>query len=460
MTSSQHHGAPPRSSAQAVSRVRRARRWLHSAATIAAGATLTLGLTGCSTSTEQTTVPDCPPEECVIVGVGQPIYLGLILNDDSASGKDTEDTVRLAIDYLDGEFDGVDGDLYGHGVVLIESPEDCTPDSGVRAAELLLEQPDVLAVIGTTCSASAFEAAVPLLSEAKILTISSTNTSPLLTDLESRQRFYFRTAINDLIQATVGADFAVGELGLASVATLNLPDAYSEPMAETFAGRAANQGANVAARAVAEKSGDGLDPASLLAAVDQLAQVQPELIYVPMIEAPCTQAVQAIKAKPELAGAKLLVTEGCQTRGIAAALGEQVQGIYASGPDVGALESDPFYRDSFLPAYQRLVAERQPLVSTPASFDAINLVLAAIRRVAQPLPGGRLLIDRDELRGAVVGITGYPGLSGVLDCTPLGDCVRSARVSIYEAPAWPVLEPSSAPVFSQTLELSQVVSGG
>lgn len=436
------------------------RRLAGGASLLALAALLAGGLTGCGETQPDSSAPDCPPEECVIVGVGQPIYLGLLLNDDSASGQDTEDTVRLGIDYLDGEFDGVDGQLYGHSVVLVESPEDCTPESGIKAAELLLDQPDLLAVIGTTCSAAAFDAAVPLLSDAKILTVSSTNTSPKLTELESRQRFYFRTAINDLIQATVGADFAIEELGLSNVATLNLPDAYSEPMAETFAGRAANQGANVVASAVAQKSGDGLEPASLLTAVAQLVQAQPELIFIPMIEAPCTEAVQVIKAVPELSGAKLLVTEGCQTQGIAAALGPQIQGVYASGPDFEGLESDAFYRDSFLPAYQRLVAERPPLVSTSASFDAINLVLAAIRRTAQPLPGGRLLINRNELREAVVGVTGYPGLSGTLDCTPLGDCVRSARVSIYEAPAWPVLEPASTPVFSQTLELSDVVTTG
>jgi len=173
----------------------------------------------------------------VIVGVGQPIYLGLLLNSGSASGQDTESTVRLGVDYLDGEFDGVDGDLYGHGVVIIESPEDCTPEGGVKAAELLLDQPDLLAVIGTTCSAAAYDAAIPMLSDAKVLTVSSTNTSPKLTELESRQRFYFRTAINDLIQATVGADFAVTELGLTRVATLNLPDAYSEPVARPTRGR-------------------------------------------------------------------------------------------------------------------------------------------------------------------------------------------------------------------------------
>jgi len=194
--------------------------------------------------------------------------------------------------------------------------------------------------------------------------------------------------------------------------------------------------------------------------VGQLAQAQPELIYVPMIEQPCVQAVEAIRSVPQLDSARILVTEGCQTQGFAAALGPKVAGIFASGPDFDALEADAFYRDSFLPAYQRLVAERQPLVSTSASFDAINLVLAAIRRSAQPLPGGRLLIYRDDLREAMVSTVGYPGLSGTLDCTPLGDCVRSARVSIYEAPAWPVLEPASTPVFSQTLELSEVVTAG
>jgi branched-chain amino acid transport system substrate-binding protein len=438
----------------------RQRKWRRFFRTVLlGGAAVTAGLIlgGCANE-DPDSASQCPPEECVLVGVGEPIYIGLLLNEGSASGQDTAGTVELAVDYLDGEFNGIAGTIEDHPVVLLESPESCTADSGIAAARLLLDQPDLVAVIGTTCSASAFQAAVPLLSEARVLTVSPTNTSPQLTNVDNRARFYFRTAINDLIQATVVADFAATKLDVTSVAALSYDDAYSEPMAQSFLARAATLGVTVIPAPEIEREQTVLTEASLAAAVGQLRDNPPQFIFLPMTEEPCIQAFRAVKAEPALAGSTVLVSEACQRPGFAATFGEAAQGVYASGPDFEDLESNPFFVEEFRPAYQRYVADRPPLVSTAASFDAANLVLAAIRQSSTALPGGRLLINRLELREAMVKVTGYPGLSGVLDCTPLGDCVRSSRVSIYQEPDWPVLNEASTPIFTQSLELAEVVT--
>jgi ABC-type branched-subunit amino acid transport system substrate-binding protein len=191
----------------------------------------------------------------------------------------------------------------------------------------------------------------------------------------------------------------------------------------------------------------------------ELAAVQPEAIFLPLYEPECIAAVEAIRAEPRLAGAALLVAEGCQTAGFLRALGPGSDGVYSSGPDATGLDAQPFYRLEFLPAYQRLVDERAPITSSAATFDAVNIIFFAIRAAARPQPGGAIHIHREDLRHAMLTLTQYPGLSGTLGCSPLGDCVRSARMSIYRAPDWPVTGEQSRPVYSETLNLAEISQG-
>ena len=420
---------------------------------LATAAILAGTLAGCSSPSTETE-PECLPPSCVVIEPAEPIHIGSLLNTDDPIGRDTAAIVAMTIDYLDGEFDGLNGQLLNRPVELISEQEACSADSGKEGASRFAGNQLVLAVVGTTCSGSAFQAAAPILSEAGILMVSSTNTSPLLTDPDTRQRFYFRTAANDLLQAAVAGDFVAKSLGARSVATWSADNPYSKPLADDFILRVSGLGSNVVARVL-----QPTNPTGVAAVVAELAAVQPEAIFLPLYEPECIAAVQAIRSEPKLDGAALLVTESCQTAGFLRALGTRAEGVYSSGPDASGLDAGAFYRLEFLPAYQRLVDERVPVTSSAATFDAVNMIFFAIRAAARPQPGGAIHIDREDLRHAMLTLTTYPGLSGTLSCSPLGDCVRNARMSIYRAPDWPVTGEQSRPVFSETIDLADVSQG-
>jgi hypothetical protein len=81
----------------------------------------------------------------------------------------------------------------------------------------------------------------------------------------------------------------------------------------------------------------------------------------------------------------------------------------------------------------------------------------ATRRVALRLPGGAFAVPRSALRSAFLDVSRYRGVSGLITCTPSGDCAQSARIAVYRAPAWPVEDGSDgAPVFSQSKSLADV----
>ena len=415
-------------------------------------------LSGCGgePSAQQAVQAECARDAnaCVEVGVGRPIYLGTLLFEADSAGLDSKRAVDLAVDYLDGQFDGEAGELLGHPVALLAESEDCTPKGGIAGAKRLLLEPDLVAVIGTTCSAASFDAAAKVLSAKDVLLISPSNTSPLLTDPKKHERFYFRTAFNDLIQGAAVAAFVKEKLGAKTAGIISVPDAYSKTLGEAFADRFWRDGGKVVAEASMALRGS---PAQ---AVATMATARPDVIFLPTFAPACPAAVRAIRATPALANARIVVSEACQTRDALKDLGATADGIYASGPDAGDLRADPFYSRYFIPAYRKAYGEAPPTVFHATTYDAANLLFGAIRRASVQLPGGRLLIDRAALRRAMLDVEGYKGMSGILTCVPNGDCAQGARISVYRAPAWPQLRPGARPVFSRSFTLAEVAASG
>lgn len=412
---------------------------------------ISLGAAGCGGDGAVAPDPECQARDgnCVTIGIGEPIPIGTLLFMRDASGTDTRNTVRLALDYLDGEFNSREGQVLGHRVEVLDEVEDCTPDGGrAGARRLLADADDLVAVIGTTCSASAFRAAATVLSQRRVLMVSPTNTSPLLSQPAGRERYYFRTAFNDLIQAAVVAQFVRQELRARTAATIAVDDPYSAVLADAFAEAYRADGGTIATRQVV---GDG---ASMDAAAARVAAARPDAIFLPVFQPSCTVALRAIRAQGALRRTPVVVSESCLVESFTA--GRDDRNVYASAPDTTRTGRNDFYRTEFLPAYRQRFSTPPQGVFTAQAFDAINLVIEAIRRVAEPLPGGALRINRARLRAAMLDVDGYEGVSGTLSCVATGDCVQSARIAVYRAPAWPLRGRRPAPVFSASTSLAEV----
>ena len=396
----------------------------------------------------------CAPNDtdCVEVGIGEPIYLGAFLALDYASGRDVLASVRLALDYLDGVFDQNQGQVLGHDVALPVEKDDCSPVSGRIGAQAMLTEPGLLAVIGPTCSGTAFGSADRVFSERDVLLVSPSNTAPGLTDPETHQRTYFRTAFNDAIQGSVVADFVFTRQQLETAVTVSkADDAYSGQLADTFSDSFAALGGTVV-RSFSLKPRDARTGVAAALVADP-----PAAIFISLQTPDCGQVAAAIRRQPALDDSTIVVAESCQTDDFIATLGPSATGIYASGPDFSAVQENSFYRDWYLPAYRQLTGSDPDGVFGPSAFDATGLVIDAIRRTAQVLPGGVLKFSRAELRRALLDVSRYAGLSGSLTCLPTGDCSEGARIAIYRAPDWPITRGDRAtPVFSQFKTLAEV----
>jgi branched-chain amino acid transport system substrate-binding protein len=414
---------------------------------------------GCGgSSSSETAAASCTESgpTCVRVGLGQPLYLGTLLFESDPIGVDVARSLRLAIDYLDGTFDGIPGQLLGHDVSVVAEDDGCSAVGGRTGAIRLLQEPALVAVIGTSCSSAAFGAADVTLEKDNVLLLSASNTAPGLTDSSTHERNYFRIAFNDIIQGSTVADFAFTRQQWATAISVHKEDdAYSTQLTEAFTQSFLLLGGTSLSDLGVSES---LPPAAVQRAV---AKAQPAFVFIAEFTPVCDEIAAAIRQAPSTRDIPIVVSEACQTPTFLKTLGADANGIYTSGPDFSTVRESEFYNTEYLPAYRRLTGGDPIGVFHPTAWDTANLLFDAIRRTAVSDSSGVLTIDREALRRALLEVRGYEGLSGRLSCTSSGDCAEGARIAIYRAPNWPVNKGDAAePIFSQLKTLSQIKNGG
>ncbi len=338
------------------------------------------------------------------------------------------------------------GPVHGREVELGDPVDtSCSPEGGRAGALGIVGDPKVAGVVGTTCSAAAV-AASPVITDAGLVMISPSNTSPHLTsDLAGNANAdhhagYFRVASNDLHQARALSDFVYNELELRRVATLHDGDPYTSALVEAFAEAFSALGGEVPARAEIEKG-----HTDMTGVLVEFAAAGPDAIFFPLFVtegsafAAQARTFDGLEGTTLISATALLVSSFLET--------PQSEGIYFAGP-----ESD--YRsnvneltgrsgEQVLAAYEARHAGFPGSPYWAHAYDATTLLLAAIESVAVE-EGDRLHIDRAALRRAV-GATDTNGLVGTVSCDGFGDC-GTGRMNIYHHTDSSITDVSRLPV--------------
>ena len=440
------------------------RNWL---VTLAAVSVLALVAGACSNndsgggggSASSSATVDCSADEfgCVQVAAGDPIQLASLLaisGDVAFLGTDSNHGIQLAIDNLDGTMDGTDGQLLGHDVTLQQEDDLCSAEGGSAGATALAANPDIVAVIGTSCSSAALGVADTILGDKGILLFSPSNTNPGLSSEEAHQPFYARTAHNDKIQGAIVANFVFNELGLKTAATINDESPYADGLAAAFRDNFEALGGKITDVEQVNSGDTDLGPV-----FTSIAAGKPDVVYGPNFNPVC--ALSYSQGSDILAkGTVQIGSDGCLESSFIDTVGPPISGApyYASSPDVTAFQAGAFYNDTYLPAYTEQFGEPTSVFNAHA-FDATNVLFDAIKATAVDDGSGNLTISRTALKDAVFATTGYEGLTGIITCTPLGDCATDVKIGVFEYNHWPVeggAKPD-APVYSETLTLADVI---
>jgi branched-chain amino acid transport system substrate-binding protein len=421
----------------------------------------TTGATGATATGPTATggAVDCAsdPFGCVEVAAGEPIHLASLLaisGEVAFLGTDSNNGISLAIDYLDQTFDATPGQLLGHDVELQQEDDGCSADGGQAGATALAADPSIVAVIGTSCSSSALGVADTILGDKGILLLSPSNTNPGLTSPEAHQPFYFRTAHNDKIQGAIVADFVYNELGLTTAATINDESPYADGLAAAFRDNFEALGGTITDIEQVNSADTDLGPV-----FTNINATEPQVVYGPNFNPVCALSyTQGSDILPD--DTVQIGSDGCLESGFLDTVGAPIGGhpYYASSPDVTAFQGGDVYKNDYLPAYTEQFGEPTSVFNAH-SFDAANILFAAIEAVAVDDGSGNLTISRTALRDAVQATSGYQGLTGTITCSSSGDCATDVTIGVFEYDHWPVeggTDPTD-PVFSETKTLADVI---
>jgi branched-chain amino acid transport system substrate-binding protein len=152
-----------------------------------------------------------PGFHTVTIDAGAPLVIGvstMLEGELSSVGEALRDAATLA-------GDGVS--VAGHEITFVAVDDGCTEQGGAAAAEDLVREDGLVAVVGPSCS-DAVIGAEPVYEEAGITHISQLSTNTRTTDPDDRAPFvtFLRTAFNDSIQGAAQASFAGQALGAES----------------------------------------------------------------------------------------------------------------------------------------------------------------------------------------------------------------------------------------------------
>jgi branched-chain amino acid transport system substrate-binding protein len=302
-----------------------------------------------------------------------------------------------------------------HEVELQPEDDGCNAEGGQTSATKIVSDPQIVAMVGTSCSGAGVPAA-KIVSDAGYAMVSPSNTAPSLTDPEQAgQVGYYRTAHNDEIQGRAMAEFARNELGVTRAAAIHDGDPYTEGLASVFADAFEEFGGEIVAFEAEAADATNVEP--LLTTV---AAAGPEFIYYPVFIPLGSLLTNTASTIPGLEGVILSGADGIQSPDFLNNTVGTSDGMYVSGPDLNFAGS--FYQEEFLPAYIEKYGTEPTAPFHAHAFDATNMILDAVEEVAQQGSDGTLLIGRQALRDALSATEGMEGVTGTITCDENGDC--------------------------------------
>ncbi len=366
---------------------------------------------------------------CVEVAPDEPILIAssLVISGPNAPlGLDSQYGVEIAIDFR--------GDVLGHKVELQPEDDGCSAEGGQASAQKVVSNPQIVALVGTSCSGAGVPAS-KIISDAGYVMVSPSNTAPSLTDAELHEAGYLRTAHNDKIQGAAMANYVYNDLGIRKAAAVHDGDPYTEGLASVFSESFQELGGEIVAfEAISADATDVIAPLTTIAAAGP-----PELIYYPVFIPLGSLITKQAQEVDGLDGVILAAADGVQSPDFLTASGDAAEGMYVSGPDLGF--GNEIY-DKFLGAYKEKYGTDPTAPFHAHAFDATNMVLDAIEKVAQVGDDGTLLIGRQALRDALFATSGMSGITGTLTCDEYGDCA-DAKIAVSQVqggafvPVWP-----------------------
>jgi branched-chain amino acid transport system substrate-binding protein len=335
------------------------------------------------------------------------IRIGLITSlsgDDAEVGKATEDAARLAVEEAN-DGGGIDVGGRKHRIKLIIIDEQSKPEAAVSAAQILINQENVVAIVGPQYSRNAIPVA-KFTETAHIPMISPRSTNPATT---AGKRYAFRATFVDTFQGEVLAHFALEDLHAQRAAVLyDIASPYNQGLAEVFQQVFAESGGQVLAFE-SYTTGERNFKTQLM----RIRSSNPDVLLLPNYqhEVPMqAQQARQLGIKATLLGADAWGAMRESDR-------HYLEGSFWS--DQYAPDSTNEKTQAFIKRY-RQVYGYEPETNAAATYDSMELLFQAIQREGKA--------DPESIRQGLSTIGRYEGVTGTIEYRGTGDPIVSVVI--------------------------------
>ena len=290
--------------------------------------------------------------------------------------------------------------------LYIEDNED-KAESAAAAAQKLISQNNVLAIIGPNASGNAIPAA-RICEDAKVIMITPWSTNPKTTE---GKKFVFRACFIDDFQGQVMAKFARDTLKAQTAAVLyDVASEYNKGIAEFFKKFFEAAGGKVVAFESYTK--DDKDFSSQLTTIKA---ANPDVLFLPNYynEVP----LQAQQARRLGVTCPFIGSDSWGSEELLRLGAQDLEGSFFSthyAPDIATPKAQKFIQD-----YEAKYGKKPDDVAA-LTYDACQLLCAAITQAGA--------LDRKKVREALATIQKFEGVTGEMNFKNLCDPVKSAVI--------------------------------
>lgn len=363
---------------------------------------------------------------CVELAPGEPIVIGAMLTRSGANaffGEDSQGGIELAI--LDRG-----GELLGREIEVAKEDSQCATEGGQAAAQRMAADLTIVGIIGPNCS-SAAQGALPIISEAGMLTISPSNTSPALTSTDTEaggvwRPGYYRITPNDRFMGFLVGQFAYHVLGARRVATMHDGGTYTESLTGVMGDTFVSLGGEVVFN-----GGINVGDVDMSAILTEAAAGKPDLLFAPFFPPESEFITAQMVNVPGLEDTIMMMADASLVNSFPRNTGDAALGVYMAGPHITGASYE-----ALLEAWDDEFGGAPPSSFHAHAYDAANLLFNAVEAAAVETDDGALLIGRGALRAAMNAVEDYPGLTGQLACldeSPFaGDCGNAESLAVFQ----------------------------
>ncbi|WP_084669063.1 ABC transporter substrate-binding protein [Spirulina major] len=321
----------------------------------------------------------------------------------TTSGQPTLDGITLAIQQVNAQGGiPIDGTLYP--ITLVTADDQDNPNQAVAAANRLINQENIIALVGVPLSRIATPVA-SVAEQAQVPMVSSKSTN---LDTTAGKLYSFRATFTDTFQGQVLATFAAHELNLQRAAILyDVASNYNQDLAKIFTAAFTARGGKIVA---SESYVTGEN--NFQAQLKTIRAADPEVLFLPNY--PAEVILQAQQAR-EL-GIEAVLIGGDAWSGLAEVSEPSLAGAYYTSDwvlDLGTPASQAFVA-AYQAEYQRL-----PTSAAALGYDAVQLVIEAIRAADS--------LDPVKIRDRLAAIQ-YVGVTGTIKFSRTGDPIKGAAI--------------------------------